>query len=158
MTRRNGRSPRGKRLVASIPHGHWKTTPFMGALRATGLTAPAVFDCAITGERFLAHVDQVLVPTLKPGDIVILDNLSSHKIDGVRQAIEAAGATLRHLPPCSPDLNPIEQMFAKFKALLRKASARTVAALWSVIGDMVTRFEPDERANFLSNSGYAGLG
>lgn len=158
MTRRNGRSPRGKRLVASIPHGHWKTTTFIGALRATGLTAPAVFDCAINGERFLAYVDQVLVPTLKPGDIVILDNLSSHKIDGVRQAIEAAGATLRYLPPYSPDLNPIEQMFAKFKALLRKASARTVEALWSVIGDMVTRFEPDECANYLTNSGYVGLG
>lgn len=119
MTRRYGRSRRGKRLVASVPHGHWKTTTFIGALRAEGLTAPTVFDGAINGASFLAYVEQVLVPTMKPGDIVVLDNLSSHKVGGVREAIEAAGAELRYLPPYLPDLNPIEQMFAKLKALLR---------------------------------------
>lgn len=154
MTRRYGRSKRGTRLVASVPHGHWKTTTFIGALRADGLTAPAVFDGAINGESFLAYVQQVLVPTLKPGDIVILDNLSSHKVEGVRRAIEAAGAEIRHLPPYSPDLNPIEQMFAKLKALLRKIAARSVEALWTAIGQLVSAFEPGECRNYLRNSGY----
>ena len=129
MTRRYGRAVRGRRLVASVPHGHWKTSTFIGALRSTGLTAPAVFDGAINGVSFLACVDQILVPTLKPGDIVVMDNLSSHKVSGVRDAIEAAGAELRYLPPYSPDLNPIEQMFAKLKALLRKTAARAVNSL-----------------------------
>jgi transposase len=119
MTRRYGRAKRGARLIAAVPHGHWKTTTFIGALRADGLSAPTVFDGPINGARFLAYVQQVLVPSLKPGDIVILDNLSSHKVAGVREAIQAAGAELRYLPPYSPDLNPIEQMFAKLKALLR---------------------------------------
>jgi transposase len=154
MTRRYGRSKRGTRLVASVPHGHWKTTTFIGALRADGLTAPAVFDGAINGESFLAYVQQVLVPTLKAGDIVILDNLSSHKVEGVRQAIEAAGAEIRHLPPYSPDLNPIEQMFAKLKALLRKIAARSVEALWTAIGQLVSAFEPGECRNYLRNAGY----
>ena len=154
MTRRYGRSKRGTRLVASVPHGHWKTTTFIGALRADGLTAPVVFDGAINGESFLAYVQQVLVPTLKAGDIVILDNLSSHKVEGVRQAIEAAGAEIRHLPPYSPDLNPIEQMFAKLKALLRKIAARSVEALWTAIGQLVSAFEPGECRNYLRNSGY----
>lgn len=152
MTRRCGRSKRGTRLVASVPHGHWKTTTFIGALRADGLTAPAVFDGAINGASFLAYVQQVLVPTLKPGDIVILDNLSSHKVGGVREAIETAGAELRYLPPYSPDLNPIEQMFAKLKALLRKIAARSVEALWTAIGDLVDTFAPDECRNYLRHS------
>ena len=154
MTRRYGRSKRGTRLVASVPHGHWKTTTFIGALRADGLTAPAVFDGAINGESFLAYVQQVLVPTLKAGDIVILDNLSSHKVEGVRQAIEAAGAEIRHLPPYSPDLNPIGQMFAKLTALLRKIAARSVEALWTAIGQLVSAFEPGECRNYLRNAGY----
>jgi transposase len=157
MTRRYGRSKRGKRLVASVPHGHWKTTTFIGALRANGLTAPAVFDGAINAESFLAYVQQMLVPTLKPGDIVILDNLSSHKVEGVRAAIEAAGAEVRYLPPYSPDLNPIEQMFAKLKALLRKIAARSVEALWTAIGQLVRTFEPDECRNYIRNSGYVRL-
>jgi transposase len=154
MTRRYGRAKRGKRLVASVPHGHWKTTTFIGALRADGLTAPAVFDGAISGRSFLAYVQQVLVPALKPGDIVILDNLSSHKVAGVREAIQAAGADLRYLPPYSPDLNPIEQMFAKLKALLRKVAARSVEALWTTIGELIDTFQPDECRNYLRHSGY----
>ena len=157
MARRYGRSKRGTRLIASVPHGHWQTTTFIGALRADGLTAPAVFDGAINGESFLAYVQQVLVPTLKRGDIVILDNLSSHKVEGVRAAIEAAGAQIRHLPPYSPDLNPIEQMFAKLKALLRKTAARSVEALWTAIGQLVSAFEPGECRNYLCNSGYVRL-
>lgn len=157
MTRRYGRAPIGERLVAAVPHGHWKTTTFIGALRSTGLTAPAVFDGAINGASFLAWVEQVLVPTLGAGDIVILDNLSSHKVEGVREAIEAAGATLRHLPPYSPDLNPIEQLFAKLKAHLRKVAARSVEALWQAIGDLVACFEPDECRNDFRNSGYVRL-
>ena len=154
MTRRYGRSKRGKRLVAAAPHGHWKTTTFIGALRADGLTAPTVFDGPINGASFLAYVQQMLAPTLKPGDIVILDNLSSHKIPGVSKTIEAAGAQLRYLPPYSPDLNPIEQLFAKLKALLRKEAARSVEALWTAIGNLVDRFEPDECSNYLRHSGY----
>jgi transposase len=154
MTRRLGRALRGHRLVASVPHGHWSTTTFIGALRATGLTAPAVFDGAINGESFLAYVQQVLVPTLKRGDIVILDNLGSHKVAGVREAIEAAGAELRFLPPYSPDLNPIEQLFAKLKSLLRSTAARTVEALWTAIGNLVARFAPGECTNYIRNSGY----
>jgi transposase len=154
MTRTYGRCKRGQRLVAAVPHGHWKTTTFIGALRADGLTAPAVFDGAIDGESFLAYVEQVLVPTLRQGDIVILDNLSSHKVDGVQAAIKAAGAELRYLPPYSPDLNPIEQMFAKFKTRLRKIAARSVEALWTAIGQTVSAFESGECANYLRHSGY----
>jgi transposase len=129
MTQRYGRAPRGQRLVASVPHGHWKTSTFLAALRHDKITAPCIIDGAINGEMFLAYVEQFLAPTLAPGDIVILDNLGAHKVAGVRQAIEAAGATLLYLPPYSPDLNPIEQLFAKLKALLRKAASRTVDAL-----------------------------
>ncbi|MCL4767014.1 MAG: IS630 family transposase [Hyphomicrobiaceae bacterium] len=154
MTRRYGRCKRGQRLVAAVPHGHWKTTTFIGALRAEGLAAPAVFDGAINGESFLAYVEQVLVPTLRPGDIVILDNLRSHKVDGVQSAVEAAGAELRYLPPYSPDFNPIEQLFAKFKACLRKIAARSVEALWTAIGEAVSAIEPGECANYLRHSGY----
>jgi transposase len=154
MTRKYGRSKRGSRLVASVPHGHWKTTTFIGALRCTGLTAPIVVDGPINGQSFLAYVGQALVPTLKRGDIVVLDNLSSHKVDGVREAIEAAGAEVRYLPPYSPDLNPIEQIFAKLKALLRKAAARTVDALWKTIGELVPTVSPKECLNCFRNSGY----
>jgi transposase len=138
MTRRYGRARRGQRLVAAVPHGHWKTTTFIGALTADGLTAPAVIDGAVNGEIFLAYVEQVLVPTLAPGKIVVMDNLSSHKVAGVREAIEAASAELRYLPPYSPDLNPIEQVFAKLKAILRKIAARSVEALWTAIGQLVS--------------------
>jgi transposase len=124
MTRRYGRAPRGQRLVAAIPHGHWKTSTFVAGLRNTGLTAPLVVDGAMNGDIFRAYVEQILAPTLKRGDIVILDNLRSHKVAGVREAIEAQGAALVYLPPYSPDLNPIEQAFAKLKALLRSLGCR----------------------------------
>jgi transposase len=127
MTRRYGRAVRGQRLVASVPHGHWKTSTFVAGLRTGGLTAPLVVDGAMTGDIFRAYVEQVLAPTLAPGDTVILDNLSSHKVAGIRDVIEARGANLIYLPPYSPDLNPIEQAFAKLKALLRKKAARTGA-------------------------------
>jgi transposase len=154
MTRLYGRCARGKRLVCAVPHGHWKTTTFVGALRQDGMTAPCVIDGPINGETFLAWVEQSLVPTLRPHDIVVMDNLSSHKVKGVRQAIEAVGATLHYLPPYSPDLNPIEQYFAKLKSLLRKAAARTRETLDNAIADSLTRFSPTECANFLANSGY----
>jgi transposase len=154
MARRYGRAPRGQRLVAGVPHGHWKTSTFLAALRHDRITAPCIIDGAINGETFLAYVEQFLVPTLSPGDIVILDNLGSHKVTGVRQAIEAAGATLLYLPPYSPDLNPIEQLFAKLKALLRKAAARTVDALYAAIAAALAACHPDECSNYLANAGY----
>ena len=133
MARRYGRAQRGARVVAAVPHGHWKTTTFVAALRHDGLTAPCVFDGAINGARFLAYVEQALAPTLRPGDVVVMDNLKAHKVKGVREAIEARGARLRYLPPYSPDFNPIENAFAKLKALLRKAAARTIDDLWTPI-------------------------
>lgn len=154
MTRLYGRAPGGQRLVDAVPHGHWKTSTFIGALRCDGLTAPAVFDGAINGDTFVAYVEQVLVPTLKRGDVVIMDNLGSHKVAGVRAAIEAAGASLMFIPPYSPDLNPIEQVFAKLKALLRAKKLRTVDALWKALGTLVDCFTPGECANFLRNAGY----
>jgi len=157
MTRRHGRTPRGERLVAAVPHGHWKTTTFIGALRSDGLSAPAVIDGAVNGDVFLAYVRQVLAPTLRPDHIVVMDNLSSHKIAGVREAIEATGAELCYLPPYSPDLNPIEQLFAKLKALLRKFAARSVEALWTAIGQLIAQFQPQECINYLRNSGYVRL-
>jgi transposase len=154
MTRRYGRAPRGQRLVAPVPHGHWKTSTFVAGLRTTGLTAPLVVDGAMNGDIFRAYVEQVLAPTLAQGDIVILDNLSSHKVTGVREAIEQRGASLLYLPPYSPDLNPIEQAFAKLKALLRKLAARTINALWRALGDILARFTPQECLNYLANDGY----
>jgi transposase len=154
MTRRYGRAPRGQRLVAAVPHGHWKTSTFVAGLRTDGLTAPLVVDGAMNGDIFRAYVEQVLAPTLKPGDIVILDNLSSHKVTGVREMVEARGATLVYLPPYSPDLNPIEQAFAKLKSLLRKIAARTVSRLWDALGDLLDCFTPQECANYLANAGY----
>lgn len=154
MARRYGRCLKGERLVAAVPHGHWKTTTFLAALRHDRIDAPCVIDGPMTGELFLAYVEQFLAPTLKPGDIVIMDNLPAHKVAGVAAAIEVRGAELRYLPPYSPDLNPIEQLFAKLKALLRKAAARTVDALWDTIGLLLDAFSPAECANYLKNSGY----
>jgi len=155
MARRHGRAPRGQRLKLSVPYGHWKTTTFVGALRVGGMTAPMVLDGPMTGDWFQAYVEQVLVPTLKPGDVVILDNLSAHKNDAIRVAIEAAGASLRFLPPYSPDLNPIENAFSKLKALLRKAAARTIDDLWATIASAIETFTPNECANYFSAAGYA---
>ena len=154
MARRHGRAPRGERLRSSLPHGHWKTTTFVGALRLTGMTAPMVLDGPMTGEWFLAYTEHVLVPTLRLGDIVILDNLPAHKGVAVRHAIEAVGARLLFLPPYSPDFNPIENAFSKLKALLRKAAARTVEQLWKVIGDSLDAFTPTECANYFAAAGY----
>ena len=154
MTPLRGRSPRGERCLGSAPHGHWKTTTFVAALRHDALTAPMVTDGPINGALFLGWVRTFLCPTLRPGDIVIADNLSSHKVAGVREAIESVGALIRYLPPYSPDLNPIEKLFAKFKALLRRAQARTVEALWQRIGELLDDFSPQECANYFRASGY----
>jgi transposase len=142
-------------LRAKVPHGHWKTLTFLAALRHDRIDAPAVLDGPINGVSFLAYVEQFLIPTLKPGDIVILDNLGSHKGQAVRAAIRAAGARMLFLPPYSPDLNPIEQVFAKLKTLLRKAAERSVEATWKRIGSLLDAFPPHECANYFRNSGYA---
>jgi len=154
MARLYGRSKRGERCRAAIPHGHWKSTTFVGALRRTGMTAPMVLDGAIHGAAFLAYVEQVLVPTLKPGDIVIMDNLPAHKPVAVRQAIEKAGANLRFLPPYSPDFNPIEMAFSKLKAILKKTACRTIDELWKKIGTAIKTFKPNECANYFNECGY----
>lgn len=155
MARQRGRAPRGERLIGKVPHGHWKTTTFVAALRSTALTAPCVIDGPMNGNAFLAYVEQILAPSLTPGDIVVMDNLAAHKVPGVREAIEAAGASLLHLPPYSPDFNPIEQLFAKLKALLRKASERSVEALWNRIAHLLDAFTPPECANYFRHAGYA---
>lgn len=155
MTRTHGRSPRGARLVDRVPHGRWRTLTFLAALRCDRLTAPCVFDGPINGASFQAYVAQFLVPTLKPGDIVVLDNLGSHKGQAVRRTIRAAGAKLFFLPPYSPDLNPIEQVFSKLKTLLRKANARTIDETCDQIGNLISSFSPTECANYLANAGYA---
>jgi transposase len=157
MTRTRGWYRRGRPLVAKVPHGHWKTMTFLAALRHDKITAPFVLDGPINGEAFLAYVEQVLVPTLKPGDIVVMDNLGSHKNLAIRQAIRGAGARLIFLPPYSPDLNPIEQVFAKLKTLLRKAQERTVEAVWKRIGSLLQCFDPAECAAYLRNVGYASI-
>ena len=154
MARSHGRCPRGERLRAGLPHGHWKTTTFVGALTLRGMIAPFVIDGAINRAAFETYVERVLVPELRPGDIVIMDNLSSHKGPRTRALIEAAGAQLLFLPPYSPDFNPIENAFAKLKALLRKAAERTVQGLWSAIGRIVELFTPGECANYFSACGY----
>jgi transposase len=154
MTRPRGRSLRGTRLFAKVPHGHWKTTTFLAALRTTGLTAPLVIDGAVNGAVFLAYVRQQLVPTLRAGDIVVLDNLSAHKVAGVREAIESVGAQVWYLPPYSPDLNPIETVFSKFKALLRTAAERTVEALWTTCGRLLEQFSEAECRNHIRHCGY----
>jgi transposase len=154
MTRTHGRCARGRRLVAKTPHGRWRTLTFIAALRSDRIDAPCVIDGPIDGQSFLAWTRQMLVPTLSPGDIVIMDNLGSHKGQAVRRAIRSAGAKLFFLPPYSPDLNPIEQVFAKLKTLLRKADERTVEATWQRIGSLLDAFTPHECANYIKNSGY----
>jgi transposase len=154
MARSHGRAPRGERLRMGVPFGHWKTTTLVAGLRLSGIVAPMVLDGPINQRTFEAYVEQILVPELKPGDIVIMDNLSSHKSPAVRTAIEAAGAELRFLPPYSPDFNPIEKAFAKLKALLRKAAERTVDGLWRTIGVLIDLFTPAECANFFTAAGY----
>ena len=148
---------RGERLEAKVPHGRWCTLTFIAALRVDRIDAPCVIDGPINGVTFRAYVEQFLVPTLKPGDIVVMDNLGSHKGAAVRAAIRAAGARRFFLPPYSPDLNPIEQMFAKLKHLLREAQARTVEATWRCIGGLINRFSPAECANYFRNAGYASV-
>ncbi len=154
MARRYGRAPKGERCRAAIPHGHWKTTTFVAGLRLSGMTVPCVLDGPMTGAAFLAYVEQMVAPTLKPGDIVIMDNLPAHKAGGVRAAIEAVGATLLYLPPYSPDFNPIEMAFAKLKALLRGVAARTIPALWQTIAAALDRFTPHECQNYFIAAGY----
>ena len=154
LTRPRGRSLCGTRLIARVPHGHWKTTTFLAALRTRGLTAPVVIDGALNGDLFLAYVRQHLAPTLRPGDVVIMDNLSSHKRVGVREAIEAAGAQLLYLPPYSPDLNPIEQAFAKFKWLLRSSAERTITDLYRRCGQLLDHFHEPECRNYFRHAGY----
>jgi transposase len=155
MTRIHGRSARGTRLVAKVPHGRWRTLTFLAALRHDRIDAPCVLDGPINGLSFLAYVEQILLPTLSAGDVVIMDNLGSHKRQAIRQAIRAVGAKLLFLPPYSPDLNPIEQVFAKLKTLLRKAGERTIEATWRRIGSLLDEFRPEECANYLINAGYA---
>lgn len=154
MARLRGRSERGKRLIAKVPHGHWKTTTFVAALRSDGLTAPVVVDGAMTGEIFLSYVRKELVPTLHPGDVVVMDNLAAHKVAGVRETIEAAGATVAYLPPYSPDFNPIELLFSKLKSLLRRDAARTVQELWDLLGKLVPVFTPHECTRYFKHCGY----
>lgn len=154
MTRRYGRALKGERLIGYAPNGHWKTTTFIAALRCDGLTAPAVFDGPIDAISFLAYVRQVLAPTLRPGDIVVMDRLASHKTEAVRKAIEAVGARRLLLPSYSPDFDPIEQAFAKIKAWLRKQGRRSVDALWNAITDALSLFSPQECSNYFANSGY----
>jgi transposase len=157
MTRTRGWHARGKPLVAKVPHGHWQTMTFLAALRHDCITAPFVLDGPINGDAFKVYVEQVLAPTLKPGDIVVMDNLGSHKSGKVRQLIRSAGARLLFLPPYSPDLNPIEQVFAKLKTLLRKADERSLEAVWRRIGSLLTHFKPTECANYMRNSGYGSI-
>jgi transposase len=154
MARLRGRSLRGERCRASVPHGRWKTTTFTAGLRLNALTAPLILDGPMDGECFLAYVEQVLAPSLVPGDVVVMDNLPAHRVKGVNAAIERIGATLLYLPPYSPDFNPIEQAFAKLKAQLRKAAARTVDELWAVITDLLKTFTATECTNYFVNSGY----
>jgi transposase len=154
MARLRGRARRGERCRAPVPHGHWKTTTFTGALRLSGMTAPMVLDGPMNREAFRAYIEQVLAPTLRPGDVVIMDNLPAHKGPHTRAAIEAAGASLLYLPPYSPDFNPIENAFAKLKAILRKAAARSIDDLWNAIRDALPQFTPQECANLFTAAGY----
>ncbi|WP_183229871.1 IS630 family transposase [Agrobacterium radiobacter] len=154
MARLRGRAIRGERCRAGVPHGHWKTTTFTGALRLTGMTAPFVYDGAMNGNVFLAYVEQVLSPTLQTGDVVVMDNLPAHKAAGVRDAIERAGAKLMFLPPYSPDFNPIENAFSKLKAMLRARAERKIDALWDAVGTLIPRFTSAECANYFRAAGY----
>ena len=150
-----GWAPLGERLIAKVPHGHWKTSTFIAALRCDRIEAPWILDGPINAEAFKTYVEKVLAPTLKPGDLVIMDNLGSHKGKAVRQAIRAAGAKLIFLPKYSPDLNPIEQVFAKLKHLLRKAATRTIETLTAAVGELLGSFTAEECVNYFANSGYA---
>jgi transposase len=158
MTRSRGRAPRGERLVCPVPHGRWRTTTFLCALRADGLVAPVVLDGAVDGPAFLAWVEQMLALALRPGDTVVADNLGSHKVAGVREATEARGASLLYLPPYSPDLNPIELAFSKLKRLLRTAAARTADALCDAVAAALGQFTAAECANYIRHCGYAQSG
>lgn len=157
MTRTHGRCRIGERLRAQVPHGHWKTLTFIGALRVDSLQAPLVLDGPVNGERFLAYVEEALVPTLRPNDIVVMDNLRSHTGTAVRTVIRKAGAKLVFLPQYSPDLNPIEQTFAKIKTLMRKAAERTVETVWKRLGTLLDAITPQECANYFANAGYASI-
>lgn len=154
MARLCGRSLRGQRCVSAVPHGHWKTTTFVGGLRLSGMTAPMVLDGAMNGPAFLAWVEQALAPTLAPGDIVVMDNLPAHKPAAVRAAIESRGAFLRYLPPYSPDFNPIEMAYSKLKALLKKAAARTIPELWTAIADAIHQIAHQDCLGYFSAAGY----
>ena len=154
MARLRGRAKRGERCRAAVPHGHWKTTTFTAGLRLASLSAPMLLDGPMDGDAFRAYVTQVLAPELTPGDIVVMDNLPAHKVTGVRHAIEAAGATLLYLPPYSPDFNPIEIAFAKLKAILRQAAARTVDDLWDAVAQSLDEFTPTECRNYFAAAGY----
>ena len=155
MARLYGRAKRGRRVIGRVPWGHWKTVTFVAGLRVDGLVAPFVIDCPMNGVIFIEYLRQCLAPTLRPDDIVSIDNLPAHKLQEVREIIEAAGAELRYLPPYSPDLNPIEPCFAKLKAHLRKAKETTIPALYDRIGKALDCFEPTEYRNYFRNSGYA---
>jgi transposase len=155
MARKGGRSVRGARCLAAVPHGHWKTTTFTGALRMHAMTAPMVLDGPMNGVAFRAYVEKVLAPTLRPGDIVVMDNLPAHKNPAIRRLIEACGAELRYLPPYSPDFNPIVNAFAKLKALLRKAAARTVDDLWRAVAEALDHFPAEECRDYFKAAGYA---
>jgi transposase len=157
MARLYGRSQRGERCIGAVPHGHWKTITFVGGLRLSGMTAPMVIDGAMNGPAFLAWVEQELAPTLSPGDIVVMDNLPAHKLAAVQTAIESRGAELRYLPPYSPDLNPIEMAYSKLKALLMKAAARTVAALWDAIAEGIQHITPQDCIGYLTAAGYGSV-
>ncbi len=157
MARTHGRAPKGQRLVASVPHGHWKTLTFIAALRHDRIDAPWVLDGPMDGEAFKTYLRQELAATLMIGDLVTMDNLPAHKVAGVREIIEATGAKLLYLPPYSPDLNPIEQVFAKLKGLLRKAAERTIDGLWRTIGKLLDEFSSQECMNYLKNAGYQSI-
>ena len=155
MARTRGYAPKGGRLAAAVPHGHWHTTTFVGALTVRGFVAPLVLDGAISGEWFRAYVERVRVPELRPGDVVVPDDLGSHTVAGVREAVERAGCRLLFLPPDSPDPNPIENAFSKLEGLLRRAAERTVEGSWTTIGQLLDQFTPDECRNYFRHCGYA---
>lgn len=154
MTPQYGRAEIGKRVIDYVPHAHWKTTTFLAALCHDGMTATMVIDGAINGELFLAYVKQILLPVLKEGDVVVMDNLSSHKVAGVKEAIESVGATVLYLPPYSPDFNPIEQAFSKLKALVRKLKLRNMEDLWKSLGELCDVFSPEECMSYFKHTGY----
>ncbi|MFM7111862.1 MAG: IS630 family transposase [Planctomycetota bacterium] len=154
MARSRGYAPRGKRLISRVPHGHWKTTTFVGGLTKSGIVAPMLLDGPINSDSFKAYVEQVLAPEIRTGDLVIMDNLSSHKTAQVRQALREKGIRVKYLPPYSPDLNPIENAFSKFKSMIRTAALRSIPDLWNSIGRLILKFRPAECANYLRHCGY----